>query len=408
MSGASAPARTVLVRGVGDVGSAVAHRLFGAGYAVAIHDDTRPATTRRTMAFTDAVFDGQVCLAGVTAARADDLDRATAWLAARGRLPVLMSDFAAALVALAPAVLVDARMRKRATPEAQRGLAPLTVGLGPNFVAGGNVDLAIETSWEALGGRCQGKWLVSRGGVCETRRMNEHDAGPCDKRHRFPPAIIGHAVWLYFRFALSDRDVEELLAERGVIVTDETIRQWCRKFGQQYANALRRRRPRPGDQWHLDEVFVQINGAQHDLWRAVDQDGNVLDILVQSRRDKRAATKFLRELLQGRTYAPRVVITDKLARDGAAMREVLPSVEHRRHTGLHNRAEHAHQPTRERERRMRRFKAPGHARRFLAASGPIASHFRPRRHRLTAVAYRETRATRFATWRAVTGTPALA
>ncbi len=172
--------------------------------------------------------------------------------------------------------------------------------------------------------------------------MNEHDAGPCYKRHRFPPAIIGHAVWLYFRFALSYRDVEELLAERGVIVTDETIRRWCRKLGQRYANALRRRRPRPGDKWHLDEVFVQINGAQHSLWRAVDQDSNVLDILVQSRRDKRAATKFPRKLLKGLAYAPRVVITDKLARYGAAMREVLPSMEHRRHKGLHNRAEHAH------------------------------------------------------------------
>jgi len=238
--------------------------------------------------------------------------------------------------------------------------------------------------------------------------MNEHASAPSDKRHRFPPAIIAHAVWLYCRFALSYRDVEELLAERGVVVTDESVRQWCRKFGQQYANTLRRRRPQPGDTWHLDEVFIAINGVQHSLWRAVDQDGNVLDILVQSRRDKRAATKFLRKLLKGLTYVPRVVITDKLASDGAAMREVLPRVDHRRHKGLNNRAENAHQPTRERERRMRRFKDPGHAQRFLAAYGPIASHFRPRRHRLTATAYRQTRAERFATWRAVSGTPAMA
>ncbi len=238
--------------------------------------------------------------------------------------------------------------------------------------------------------------------------MNALTSVPSDKRDRFPPEIIGHAVWLYFRFALRYRDVEELLAERGVILTYETVRQWCRKFGQQYANALRRRRPRPGDKWHLDEVFVRINGVTHYLWRAVDQDGIVLDILVQSRRDQCAATRFFRKLLTQSRYVLRVVITDKLARYGAAMRDVLPGVEHRRHKGLHNRAEHAHQPTRERERRMRRFKSPGQAQRFLAAYGPIAAHFRPRRQRLTAADYRQTRDERFATWRAVTGAPALA
>src|SRR6478609_3368289 len=199
-----------------------------------------------------------------------------------------------------------------------------------------------------------------------------------------------------------------MMLQCGIVVSHETIRQWRVKFGQQYANALRRRRPRPGDTWHLDEVFVQISGRQHSLWRAVDQDGQVLDILVQPRRDKRAAVKFLRKLLKGLAYVPRVVITDKLASYGAALREVLPSVEHRRHKGLNNRAENSHQPTRERERRMRRFKDPGHAQRFLAAYGPIASHFRPRRHRLTADAYRQTRAERFATWRAVTGVSDLA
>ena len=238
--------------------------------------------------------------------------------------------------------------------------------------------------------------------------MNDEVARPDYAGYRFPAEIIAHAVWLYFRFALSYRDVEELLAERGVVVTYETIRRWSRKFGQTYANALRRRRPRPGDKWHLDEVFIGINGVQHYLWRAVDQDGNVLDILVQSRRNKAAAKKFFRRLLKGLHYVPRVLITDKLASYGAAKREVLPSVEHRQHRRLNNRAENSHQPTRERERRMRRFKSPGHAQRFLAAYGPIASHFRPRRHRLTAEAYRETRAERFATWRAVTGTPALA
>jgi len=202
--------------------------------------------------------------------------------------------------------------------------------------------------------------------------------------------------------------VEELLAERGIIVTYETIRRWCQRFGQRYANALRRRRPRPGDKWHLDEVFLTINGATHYLWRAVDQDGNVLDILIQSRRNKQAAKKFFRTLLKGLAYVPRVVITDKLASYGAAKREVLPSVEHRQHKRLNNRAENSHQPTRERERRLRRFKSPGHVQRFLAADGPSASHFRPRRHRLSASAYRQTRDQRCATWRVVTGTPAMA
>jgi len=234
--------------------------------------------------------------------------------------------------------------------------------------------------------------------------MKDTESRPSYARHRFPPEIIAHAVWLYFRFALSYRDVEELLAERGVVLTYETVRQWCRKFGQSYANALRQRRPQPGDKWHLDAVFVQINGVQHYLWRAVDQDGLVLDILVQARRDKAAATKFLRKLLKKLEYVPRVLITDKLASYSAARREVLPSVEHRRHKGLNNRAENSHQPTRERERRMRRFKSPGHAQRFLAAYGPIAGHFRPRRHRLTAAAYRATRAECFQAWHEVTGT----
>jgi len=232
--------------------------------------------------------------------------------------------------------------------------------------------------------------------------MKDEVAAPTYAGYRFPAEIIAHAVWLYFRFALSYRDVEELLAERGVIVTYETVRQWCRKFGQGYANTLRRRRMRPGDKWHLDEVFITIAGAQHYLWRAVDQEGNVLDILVQARRDKRAAVKFLRKLLKGLAYVPRVLITDKLASYGAAKREVLPSVEHRQHKRLNNRAENSHQPTRERERRMRQFKSPGHAQRFLAAYGPIASHFRPRRHRLTATAYRQQRDDAFATWCEIT------
>jgi putative transposase len=228
------------------------------------------------------------------------------------------------------------------------------------------------------------------------------------KHHRFPAEIISHGVWLYFRFCLSYRDVEELLFARGVIVTYEAIRKWCRKFGQSYANEIRHRRPRPGDKWHLDEVFLTINRERHYLWRAVDQDGNVLDILVQSRRNKKAAKKFFRKLLKGCQYVPRVIITDKLASYGAAKRELLPSVEHRQHRYLNNRVENSHQPTRQRERRLQGFKSPGHAQRFLAAYGPIAQHFRPRRHRFSAPAYRQEMSQRFDTWRQITSLPSAA
>ena len=150
------------------------------------------------------------------------------------------------------------------------------------------------------------------------------------------PRNFSHAVWLYFRFSLSYRDVEELLAERGIIVSYETIRQWTRKFGHSYANQLRRRRARPGDKGFLDEVFLKINGKTQYLWRAVDQKGNVLDILVQSRWNKAAAKKFFRKLLKGCQYIPHVLITDKLGSYEAAKQEVMPSVEHRRHRRLNN------------------------------------------------------------------------
>jgi putative transposase len=192
------------------------------------------------------------------------------------------------------------------------------------------------------------------------------------KNHRFPVEIISHAVWLYFRFCLSFRDVEELLVERGVTVTYEAIRKWCRKFGQTYANQLRRRRPRPGDKWHLDEMVLSIKGERHYLWRAVDQDGTVLDILVQRHRNKRAAKKFFCKLLKGLAYVPRVIVTDKLKSYRAAKREILLGVEHRQHRYLNNRAENSHQSTRQRERRIQRFKSPGQAQRFLSAYGPIA------------------------------------
>jgi putative transposase len=241
--------------------------------------------------------------------------------------------------------------------------------------------------------------------MCDTRGMSPLSSNRY-KHHRFPAEIISHAVWLYFRFCLSYRDVEELLFARGITVTYEAIRKWCRKFGQQYANQLRRCRPRPGDKWHLDEVFLTINGERHYLWRAVDQYENILDILVQSRRHKKAAKKFFRKLLKGCQYVPRVIITDKLKSYGAAKQEMLPGVEHRQHRYLNNRAENSHQPTRQRERRMQGFKSAGQAQRFLAAYGLIAQHFRPRRHRLPATVYRHVMAQRFQTWHEVTGTTA--
>lgn len=223
-------------------------------------------------------------------------------------------------------------------------------------------------------------------------------------RHRFPAEVISHAVWLYFRFTLSFRDIEELLASRGVEVSYETIRQWCLKFGQSYANALRRRQPKRGDKWHLDEVYLTLNGKLHYLWRAVDQEGHLLDILVQSRRDRQAAKRFFRKLLKGLKCAPRVLITDKLKSYAAAKREVLPGVEHRQHKGLNNRAEVSHQPTRQKERQMRRFKSARQVQRFLSAHEPINNLFRCRRKRLSRAEYRAVRSQAFLIWREITNT----
>ncbi|MFV5995020.1 IS6 family transposase [Streptomyces sp. NPDC056231] len=230
---------------------------------------------------------------------------------------------------------------------------------------------------------------------------------PSYKGHRYPVEVISYCVWLYHRFPLSFREVEELMLERGVVVSYETVRRWCLKFGQAYANALRRRRPRPGDKWHLDEVFIKINGELQYLWRAVDQDGNVLDILVQNRRDKAAARRFFRKLLKKTRSVPRVVVTDKLRSYGAAHREVMPSVEHRSHKGLNNRAENSHQPTRQRERAMKGFRSVGGARRFLSAFSGISPHFRPRRHLMTATDHRAEMTVRFAIWEQITGTAGL-
>ncbi|MZE56744.1 IS6 family transposase, partial [Streptomyces sp. SID5770] len=197
---------------------------------------------------------------------------------------------------------------------------------------------------------------------------------------------------------------EELMLERGVEVTYETVHQWTRRFGPAYAKALRRRRPAPGDKWHMDEVFVKIQGRQRYLWRAVDADGNVLDILLQNRRDEPAARRFFRKLMKKTRSVPRVIVTDKLRSYGAAHREEMPSVEHRSHKGLNNRAEVSHQPTRQRERAMKGFRSMGAAQRFLGAFSEISPDFRPRRHLTTAGRYRTETIIRFAIWDHITGT----
>ena len=226
--------------------------------------------------------------------------------------------------------------------------------------------------------------------------------------YRLPAEVISHAVWLYFRFPLSLRMVEEMLAARGIVVSHETVRQWALKFGQDCANRIRRRLPQAGDKWHLDEVAIKIAGVQHWLWRAVDQNGLVLDVLVQRRRDKRAAKRLLRKLLKRQCRAPRVMVTDKLASYGAAKRELMLGVEHRRHKGLNNRAENSHQPARRRERQMKRFKSARQAQRFIPVHDQIANLFHLRRDHLPASHYRAARAQAFQTWAEVTGAIATA
>jgi putative transposase len=221
---------------------------------------------------------------------------------------------------------------------------------------------------------------------------------------RFPADIIEHAVWLYHCFSLSLRDVELILAVRGIVVSYESIRDWGLRFGRMFANTLKRRRPRPGDKWFLDEVFIRIRGEQHYLWRAVDQDGTVLDILVQSRRNAKAAKRFFRKLLRGSQYVPRVIITDKLKSYAVAKREIMPGVKHRQSRYLNNRAEVSHQPTRRRERQMQRFKSPKQAQHFLSTHSRIHDHFQLHRHRIAANEYRAARDVAFGVWRDVTGT----
>ena len=205
------------------------------------------------------------------------------------------------------------------------------------------------------------------------------------KGFRFPREVISHCVRLYHRFSLSFREIE-LMAERGVDVTYETIRTWCARFGPEYARRLRRRASRPGDRWHLDEVFVTIGGVRKYLWRAVDQYGNVIDILIQSTRDGKAATRFFKKILKKQDHLPRVLVTDKLRSYQVAHRQTMSATEHRHNKYLNNRYENSHQPTRQREHAMKAFRTVGSAQRFLATFSHISPHFRPPRRRMTATA----------------------
>jgi putative transposase len=218
------------------------------------------------------------------------------------------------------------------------------------------------------------------------------------KRHRFPSEIIQHAVWLYYRFNLSHRDIEDLLAERGIVVTYESIRLWCNKFGPKYAKRLKRRHQGFGDTIFIDEVFVKIQGRQQYLWRAVDQDGEVVDVFLQARRDGAAARRFFKRLLRAHRDEPRKIVTDKLRSYGVAHRELIPDTIHDTSPYANNRAELSHQSTRVRERGMRRFKSSLQAQRFLSVHAVVHNLFNLGRNLVSADHYRLLRQRAFASW----------
>ena len=218
------------------------------------------------------------------------------------------------------------------------------------------------------------------------------------KRHRFPPEIIQYAVWLYYRFNLSHRDIEDLLARRGILVTHESIRLWCNKFGPHYAHRPRRRHRGYGDTLFIDEVFVRIQGRQRYLWRAVDQDGEVVDVLLQERRDSASARRFFRHLLTRLGNEPRVIVTDKLGSYAVARRKLLPGTLHDTRRYANNRAELSHQPTRVRAQGMRRFKSLFQAQRFVSVHAAVSNLFNLGRHLIAAAHYRTLRRRAFASW----------
>ena len=218
------------------------------------------------------------------------------------------------------------------------------------------------------------------------------------KRHRFPADIISYAVWLYYQFNLSHRDIEDLLAERGITVSREAIRLWSIKFGALYARRLKRNHRGYGDTFFIDEVFVKINGKQHYLWRAVDQDGEVVDVYLQAKRDGTAAKRFFKRLIWNHQGEPRKMVTDKLRSYGVAHRELMPDVIHDTSQYANNRAEQSHESTRIRERGMRKFKSVGQAQRFDTAHAAVSNLFNLGRHLVSAGHYRDLRVDAFAEW----------
>jgi putative transposase len=219
------------------------------------------------------------------------------------------------------------------------------------------------------------------------------------KSHRFPPSVIVHAVWLYVRFTLSFRDVEEMLAERGIDASNETVRRWFLKFGRLIASNLRRSRPQPSPRWHLDEMVIKIRGRKHWLWRAVDDEGEVLDFLVQPRRCARSARRLLRKLLKKQGFAPKRITTDKLRSYGTAIRQERLSAVHDQGLRANNRAENSHQPVRRRERKMQRFKSTGSAQRFLSIHAAVQNAFYVQRHLVPRRIYKQFRNSAFEVWR---------
>jgi putative transposase len=217
--------------------------------------------------------------------------------------------------------------------------------------------------------------------------------------YRFPPEVIHQSIWLYLRFTLSFRDVEDLLAERGISVSYETVRLWVNHSGPMIATNLRKRRPRPHSIWHLDEPYLKIDGRVVYLWRAVDAEGEVLDVLVQSKRNKHAALKLMRKLLKKYAFVPERMITDKLPSYGAAARELGIENRHERGRWKNNRAENSHQPTRRRECKMQGFKSPGSAQRFLSTHAAIYNNFNVQRHLSTRQTHRALRSAAMGTWR---------
>ena len=218
------------------------------------------------------------------------------------------------------------------------------------------------------------------------------------RRHRFPPQIIQHAIWLYLRFTLSYRDVEELLAERGFEISYETVRRWVQKFGPVIARRLRRRRPQPSKRWHLDEMVVRIAGKRMYLWRAVDHEGEVLDMLVQRRRDSRAAPRLMRKLLKRQGFAPKLLVTDKLRSYASAFRQLKLTCPHEQGLRKNNRAENSHQVVRRRERKLQRFKSARSAQCFLSMHAAVHNTFNFQRHLVSRSTLRIFRAEAAAQW----------